>query len=174
MNKVNLQEILHPKMDILFVALNPPETSNMNGHYFSRNMSFWNLLFNAGLITQKVLLPISGDTEVFLNNKINYKKSVFGITDLVHDKVETKSRKVKPTRSNIERILSILKSKKVKILCLVHAEVGKAFEFVPTLNRDKKYGQIGKIDSTIVFEMPFHNASIAHKHLYYKSILNSL
>lgn len=172
MNEIKLIEILHSKMDILFVALNPPETSNRNGHYFSRNLSFWNLLFDAGLITQRVKSPLTGDDEVFRNNAINYKKSVYGITDLCHDIIETNSSKVKVNSERVKRILSLLQRHEVKILCLMHEKVGKAFDFVPTLDRSNKYGLIGNIENVRIFEMPFHNASVLYKKVYYKQLID--
>ena len=174
MNSVNLTEILHPKMDILFVALNPPETSNSNGHYFSRNLSFWNLLYDSGLIKQRVKSQLTGDDEVFRHNNINYKNSVWGITDLVGDVVQTNSRRVKITPSNVDRILKLIESHKVKNLCLIHSKVGRAFEFISTINRNRGYGLIGHIGDTHVYEMPFHNASISDKHLEYKKLLQAL
>jgi hypothetical protein len=54
MKKVNLREYIHPKMDILFVALNAPEISNSNAHWFSRNLNFWDILFEAGLTTRRI------------------------------------------------------------------------------------------------------------------------
>lgn len=114
-------------MDILFLALNPPDTSNNNGHYFSNNMSFWNLLFNAGLITKTVCSPLTGDDEVFRDNAINLKKSIYGVTDLCHDVIETKSKFVTVSDYRVSRILNMLNEKEVKNLCIVHAKVGKAF-----------------------------------------------
>jgi len=160
MKKVNLLEILHPKMDILFLALNPPETSNKNAHYFSNNMSFWNLLFSAGLITETVRSPLTGDDEVFRDKAINLKKSIYGVTDLCHDIVETNSNLVKVSESlRVERILNILREREVKNLCIVHGKVGKAFQSISTLDRRKKYGLIGKINKTNIYEMPFHTGT---------------
>ena len=171
---VNLSEILHPKMDILFVALNPPETSNSNGHYFSRNMSFWNLLYSSGLITQAVKSPLMGDNEVFRCNNINYKNSTWGITDLVYDVVQTKSSRVKTNPNQVYRILELLKSHEVKNMCFMHSKVGEAFECISNLNRDQRYGLIGHIEDTAVYEIPFHNASIPDKHIEYKKLLKAL
>lgn len=36
---VTLKEYVHPEMDILFLALNAPEVSNANAHWFSRNLN---------------------------------------------------------------------------------------------------------------------------------------
>ena len=65
--KVKLKEYIHPKMDILFLALNAPETSNKNEHWFSGSLSFWNVLFNAGLITQHLKIPKEGCNKKLLN-----------------------------------------------------------------------------------------------------------
>jgi hypothetical protein len=171
MNEINLTEILHSRMNILFVALNPPEKSNSNGHYFSGSLSFWNLLFNSGLITNRVKSPLTGDDEVFRNNIINFKSAVFGITDLCHDILETKSSKVKVSSERVERIVQLVSKSDVKNLCLIHGKVGRAFKYLPSLDRSSKYGLIGKLDKINVFEMPFHNASIPKKHLEYKKLL---
>ena len=173
MNKVKLKEILHPKMDILFVALNPPVNSNNNGHYFSNNLSFWNLLFNSKLITQPVISKLTGDEEVFRNNSINYNHAIYGITDLVHDVVETNSNKVKVEKLRIDRILKIIDTNKVKTLCLMHSSVGNAFQDVGLIIRSPNYGFVGKYKSTLIFEVPFHNASIGEKEQYYE-ILKSI
>jgi G:T/U-mismatch repair DNA glycosylase len=167
---VRLQEILHPKIDILFVALNPPDKSNKNGHYFSSSWSFWNLLLKSGLIIQSVKSPLSGDDEVFRENAINYKNLIYGITDLCYDIVQTQSSKVFVNEKRVQRILSLLQNHKVKNLCLMHSKVGKAFEIILTINRNQKYGLIGRINDTNVFEMPFHNASIKDKESYYKKL----
>ena len=108
MSKLNLKEILHPTMDILFVALNPPVNSNNNGHYFSNNLSFWNLLFDSKLIVKPIENKLTGDDEVFKKNSINYKKAVFGITDLAHDVVETNSNKIQVEKNRLERILKLV------------------------------------------------------------------
>jgi hypothetical protein len=160
MKKVNLIEIVHPKMDLLFLALNPPETSNHNAHYFSNNMSFWNLLLNAGLITKPVRSPLSGDDEVFRSNSINFRTSIFGVTDLCYDIVETNSKFVSITTiDRVSRILNMLQEHKIKNMCIVHSKVGKAFQSIPSLDRNKKYGLIGKIKDTNIYELPFHTGT---------------
>ena len=174
MSKVSLKEILHPEMDILFLALNPPVNSNSNGHYFSNNLSFWNLLFNSGLITQPVTSRLTGDEEVFRNNDINHKNSVYGITDLVHDVVETNSHKVRPDAARVRSILNILNIRKVSTLALMHSAVAKAFQIEGLIKRNPGYGIVGKYKSTVIYEVPFHNASIACKETYYKLLKNTL
>jgi len=168
MNTVNLIEIIHPKMDILFVALNPPVNSNNNGHYFSFNMSFWNLLYNSGLIEKPVRAKLTGDDEVFRNNTKNYKNTVFGITDLVHDKVETNSNKVRVEKERISRILDILQKNEVRVMCIMHSKVSYAFQDAGLIKRNPDYGLVGKYRDTLIYEVPFHNASIADKKRYYE------
>lgn len=169
MAKVNLQEILHPKMDVLFLALNPPVNSNNNGHYFSNNLSFWNVLYKSGLITQPVINKLSGDEEVFRKQNINYKKKVFGITDLVHDLVETNSNRVNVDTNRINRILEIINKRPTNILCLMHSKVSKAFQAVGLLQKPG-YGLVGKYKTTSIYNVPFHNASIGYKEQYYSGL----
>lgn len=166
-NELNLVEYIHPKMDILFVALNAPEVSNNNKHWFSRNFSFWNLLFSAGLITQQILDAKEGDISVFGSNSINYHRWIFGVTDLNRDMVQTNSNNVITNTGQVLRILDIIKTKKVKKLCLMHSKVAKEFQNNELIDRSKGYGIVGKICDTIVYEVPFHNASIPNKQKYY-------
>jgi G:T/U-mismatch repair DNA glycosylase len=173
MHSVNLKEILHARMDILFVALNPPDTSNRNGHYFSYNLSFWNLLRESGLITKKVKSKLTGDDEVFRDNKINFNQSIFGITDLVHDLVETKSSKVKTDVQRVHRILQVVNTRQVKLLCLMHSRVATAFQEAGLVKRGS-YGLVGKHRSTSIYEVPFHNASIYSKAKFYELLKESL
>ena len=170
---VNLQEIVHPKMNILFLALNPPVNSNNNGHYFSNNLSFWNLLNKSGLITQSVKSKITGD-EVFRKQGINHNRAIFGITDLVHDLVETKSNLVSVEKVRVKRILNILDNSSTKILCLMHSKVSNAFQDAGFIIRNRQYGQVGKYKSTLIYEVPFHNASIGEKEKYYSMLKEQL
>jgi len=174
MSKINLNEILHPKMDLLFVALNPPVNSNNNGHYFSNNLSFWNLLLNSRLITQPVKSKITGDDEVFRRNSINYNNAVYGITDLVHDLIETNSNKVQVEKSRVNRILNLLDTHDVKTMCLMHSKVANAFQDSGLIRRMPNYGMVGKYKSTIIYEVPFHNAPIGNKEKYYELLIDSV
>lgn len=171
MAKVKLQEILHPQMDILFVALNPPVNSNSNGHYFSNNLSFWNLLFNSELIVKQVKSKLTGDDEVFRQNTINYKNANYGITDLVHDVVETNSNKVKVERARVERILKMVDTHTIKKLCIMHSSVGIAFQKAGLIKRNPNYGLVGIYKNTLIYEVPFHNAPIDEKEKYYNKLL---
>ena len=107
MIQVNLSEILHTYMDILFVSLNPPEKSNEKGHYFSGSWSFWNLLLKSGLITKPVKSPLKGDEDVFRKNNINFKQAIFGITDLCPEIVQTQSKSIQIKANQVQRILNI-------------------------------------------------------------------
>ena len=174
MSKVNLIEILHPKIDILFLALNPPVNSNNNGHYFSNNLSFWNLLFNSELINNPVKSKLTGDEEVFHNNTLNYKNAIYGITDLVHDVVETNSNKVQVEKARVTRILNILDNNRVKVLCIMHSSVGIAFHDSGLIRRNREYRIVGKYQNTLIYEVPFHNASIRGKEKYYKLLKETI
>lgn len=173
MAQFNLIEIVQPKMDILFVALNPPVGSNHNGHYFSNNLSFWNLLYQSGLITKRVKSKLTGDDEVFRSNSINYKNAVYGIIDLVHDVIETNSNKVKVDDQRISRILEMLDKNEVGVMCLMHSKVAKAFQAAGIIVRSDKYGMVGKYKNTLIYEVPFHNASIGGKERYYELLKNT-
>jgi G:T/U-mismatch repair DNA glycosylase len=161
-------------MDILFVALNPPVDSNEKGHYFSHNLSFWNLLYDCGLITQRVENKLTGDEEVFRSNGINYRKSVYGVTDLVHDIVETNSNKVKTDKSRVDRILKIIDDREVKLVCLMHSAVGIAFEQEKLIVRQKEYGTVGLYNGVSIYEVPFHSAFIGDKVKYYRQLKEKL
>lgn len=173
-NKVNLSEYIHPKMDILFVALNAPENSNRNAHWFTNNLSFWNLLFRSGIITQQITNKLEGDVKVFGDNKINYKNWSIGVTDLNRRVVETNSKNVEIRPSDVSRIMQIVKANEVSRLCLMHSDVGAAFRDYSSEIRFNKnrYGKIGYWNNTEIFEVPFHNASIPNKEDYYKMLIS--
>jgi G:T/U-mismatch repair DNA glycosylase len=167
---IRLKEILHPRLDILFLALNPPSTSNANAHYFSNNLSFWNLLYEAGLIHQRVRSKYSGDEEVFRSQSINYKNLYYGVTDLVHDVVETNSSKVWVDAPRVNRIVKLLESRPTKILCLMHRKVSQAFSITNMIQNGKEYGCVGRYKNTSIYEVPFHNASVPDKVQYYAQL----
>ncbi len=172
-NKVNLSEYIHPKMDILFVALNAPENSNRNAHWFTNNLSFWNLLFRSGIIKKEITNKLDGDVTVFGTNKINHKNWIIGVTDLNRRTVETASKNVEVKPSDVWRILEILKKNDVSRLCLMHSNVGAAFrEYASEVRFNKnRYGKIGLWNTTEIFEVPFHNASIPDKEKYYSMLI---
>lgn len=178
MDSVNLSECIYKEMDIFFVALNAPVKSNNNKHWFSGSLSFWNLLFRSGLIKEQILNPLIGDVKVFKEHSINYNNWVYGITDLDRETVETNSSNVKTDKTQVARIISILKKRKVKKLCLVHSKVAEEFESQGYITRNYKagknvYGKVGKYNGTEIFEVPFHNASIPNKELYYNQLIDT-
>ena len=170
--KVNLVEYIHPKMDILFVALNAPEISNLNGHWLSRNLSFWNLLFDAKLITRPIFDKLTADEIVFGSQEINSNNWVFGVTDLNREIVQTNSFGVQTDYDQIKRILNILDTNEVKKMCLMHSKVIDAFENHKIIKRNVDYGLVGNYSTTKIYKAPFHNASIPNKYTYYKKLLN--
>lgn len=169
---VNLKEYIHPKMDILFLALNAPEVSNANAHWFSRNLSFWNLLYQSGLINQPISDPKEGDETVFGSNEMNLEGKVFGVTDLNNEIVQTDSRGVNVEERHLKRILDILRHNKVEKLCLMHSTVGSVFRTSGHLEKTtgNRYGLIGYINQTEVYEVPFHNAPVANKEQFYRHL----
>ena len=173
-NKVNLSEYIHPKMDILFVALNAPENSNRNAHWFTNNLSFWNLLYRSGIITQPIHNKLEGDVKVFGGNKINFKNWSIGVTDLNRRIVETDSKNVEVRPSDVTRIIQILKTNQVSKLCLMHSNVRTAFrEYASEIKFNKnRYGKIAQWNAMEIFEVPFHNASIPDKEKYYSMLIN--
>lgn len=161
-------------MDLLFVALNAPENSNANAHWFSNNLSFWNLLYRSGIIMKPIKNKLKGDITVFGDNSINYKNWNIGVTDLNRKDVETNSSNVKVTASDVERILSILDNNKVSRVCLMHKKVGEAFRtYSPNfISSQNKYGEIGEYKNTSIFEVPFHSGnSIPNKEKYYSLLI---
>ncbi|MBK7888415.1 MAG: hypothetical protein IPJ86_14395 [Bacteroidetes bacterium] len=178
MSKVNLKEYIHPKMDLLFVALNAPEVSNANAHWFSYNLSFWNLLYRAGLITQTISNPMEGDIKVFGSTEINYENWIFGVTDLNREVVATKSNQVITDINQVERILSIIKNNSVNRVCLMHFIVAEEFEKHGTIvrncqDRENEFGIVGEYKSTVIYEVPFHSGnSIPNKEIYYSKLIS--
>ena len=177
-SKVNLIEYVHPNMDLLFVALNAPEVSNANAHWFSYNLSFWNLLFRAGLIRRTISDPKEGDVTVFGSSEINHKNWIIGVTDLNREVVATKSNQVKTDNTQVKRILSIIETNAVKRVCLMHSRVAEEFERNGIIVRNKKvgvneFGIVGKYKSTVIYEVPFHSGnSIPDKKIYYSKLIS--
>ncbi len=174
--QVNLSEYIHDEMDLFFVALNAPEESNNNGHWFSRNLSFWNVLFDAGIITEQITDALKGDLKVFGSNAINYNKWIIGVTDLNRDVVQTNSNAVLTSIEQVQRIFEILDAKKVKRLVLMHSKVASEFEEANLIKRNFEnganvYGKVGQYKDTEVFQVPFHNASIPNKEAFYRLLI---
>jgi hypothetical protein len=174
--KSNLNSFIHNKMDVLFLALNPPIISNNNGHYFSRVKTFWDILSESGLIEHSNFHLNQADEIIFGENYLNYKKKIFGITDLVHHKVETKSSKVKPTVEDFKRIINIIDTLEINTLVLMHSSVIKCFEKHNIIEQTSDYGFVGNYKKTKIYKVPFPTGSSLPKDFIveqYSKILNS-
>lgn len=174
-----LKTFLKDNMAILFVPLNPPKISNSKGHYFSRVSTFWDILYDSGIIVEKIHDLIKADEQVFGDNRINYNKLTYGICDLVSI-VETDSTKVKPQSKDFDNILAIIKMYKPQIICLMHSKVRKAFIKGNLIPDNSGYGKVGEYRGSIIFSVPFPTGSSYSKEeitKYYKelrSLLDSL
>jgi mismatch-specific thymine-DNA glycosylase len=122
MKKSKLIPFLRPNLDILFIGLNPANGSSEKGHYFSVNQSFWNQLFDAGLLRYPVNKNVADDL-VFGYTDYNFKNWNFGITDLVTTIAESDSSKIKPSFQNTENLVLELKKYKPKTAVILHSKV---------------------------------------------------
>ncbi len=122
MQKSTLVPFLRRDLDILFVGLNPAKGSSDKGHYFSVNQAFWNQLFSAGLITKQFSKEIA-DEYIFGDNQYNYNKWNYGITDLVTEVAESNSSKIRPTVSDVLRLLDVIRLNQPKTVVLLHGKV---------------------------------------------------
>lgn len=148
---------IREELDILFVGLNPANTSSKKGHYFSTNPAFWNQLYMAGLITEPVNMNTADDI-VFGSSDINYKKCQYGVTDLVNYLAESNSSKVRPTIKNCIELEQNILEYKPKIVILMHSKVIKYFVKNYKGKYKVEYGCLGKlIDgcNTIFYNVPF-------------------
>lgn len=145
-------------LDILFVGLNPANTSSRKGHYFSTNSAFWNQLYDAGLITSRVNKDVADD-KVFGSSSINANHWEFGITDLVNGLAESNSSTVKPTEKNCSDLLETIKEYKPKVVVLLHSKVVKYFvERYMEKKEGVEYGNLGELVDgcdTLFFYVPF-------------------
>lgn len=158
-----INPFIRQNLDILFVGLNPANTSSEKGHYFSTNPAFWNQLYEAGLITMPVNMDVADD-RVFGSSEINYNKWEYGVTDLINYLVESDSSKVKPTMEHCKNLEQSIIRYKPKVVVLLHSKVVKSF-VKKHIGRDNvQYGNLGKlIDGcdTIFYNVPFpHGNSI--------------
>ncbi len=135
-----LKPILHDKTDILFIPLNPGEESSRLGHYFAANDVFWKSIQIAGFFKSgiclseytngkgkkdyKVLIDDNyADEVVFRTNKKNYNSFFFGVHDLAHDIVDSKSTNVKVTSQHINHMRNQLKKLNPKFAIIMSREV---------------------------------------------------
>lgn len=177
-----LYPFVRKNLDILFVGLNPANTSSNKGHYFSTNCAFWNQLYESGLIT----FPIdknSADEKVFGSTGINTNQWEYGMTDLVNFLAESKSSSVKPTDEDCKKLMKTIKEYKPRIVVLLHSKVityfAKRYMCKKTIKRGE-YGNLGRLINncdSIFFSVPFpHGNSIPNgkKVELYKQIKNTL
>lgn len=134
---------LRPNLDLLFVALNPPNQSNSNGHFFSGKQSlFYKQLYQSGLIITVVDKSVADDL-VFGSNRINYKGMQFGVVDLIPQLVETNSRKVKFTKDDVHQLIDKIRENEPRIVCIIHSKVKNEIEKL--LNKKLDYGYCGRV-----------------------------
>jgi len=142
---VNLRSFLRPHLDVLFVALNPPEQSNSNGHYFSGAGSrFFLLLHESGLIVRAVT-KTHADEIVFGSTSVNHSGMEFGVVDLVPDVVQTDSGKVRPTKEHVDALLMNIRHFGPRIVCIIHAKVRDALVKHGGLAGPLNYGVCGAV-----------------------------
>ena len=135
----NLKPFIRYNLDVLFVGLNPPRQSNSNGHYFSGKQSrFFHLLYKSGLITIDIEKS-TADQKIFGDTVFNFNGKNYGVVDLVPDKVETNSGKVKPTSEHLSNLIDKITKYTPMIICVIHSKVRDAF------NKSKDPRIIGKL-----------------------------
>ena len=145
MEKSNLVPLIRQNLQILFVDLNPAKGSSDNRHYFFVNQAFWNQLYDAGLITEKVDKLVADET-VFGSNEINYCGWEYGITDLITEVAESESRKIKPSVDDCRRLKKQIQKFQPKVAILIHGKVTKTFlPYIGGSALPANYGPIGKV-----------------------------
>lgn len=153
---------IRANLDILFVGLNPAETSSKKGHYFSTRSDFWNQLYEAGLITESINKN-EADEKVFRSSEINYNGWQYGITDLVNFLAKSDSSQVKPTEEDCKKLLQNIRKYKPKVVILLHSKVIKHFVKKHLENKDAQRGCLGKLVdgcNTVFYYVPFPHSSI--------------
>jgi len=166
MKKSNLVPFVRENLDILFVGLNPADKSSDNGHYFSVKSSFWNQLFEAGLITKPVDKLIA-DKVIFGSSTQNFKYWNYGITDLVSEIAESNSRKVKVTLKECNRTIQLIKDVKPLTVVLLHSKVTESLsKYISSAFKvGANAGFLGKLlpeSDTVFFNIAFpHGNSIS-------------
>jgi G:T/U-mismatch repair DNA glycosylase len=145
MNDLRLKPFLRPDLDVLFVALNPAEQSNANGHYFSGDASrFFHLLHLSGLITCPVS-KATADEVVFGSTRVNFDGCEFGVVDLVEDVVQTQSEKVHPMRGHVATLVARTRAFSPRYVCIIHGKVRKVLNEHGGLERPVVYGMNGAL-----------------------------
>ena len=143
MTETRLKPFLRCPLDVLFIALNPPQQSNLNGHYFSGGRSrFFKLLASSGLITREIP-QARADEIVFGTTEINYAGSSFGVVDLVDDLVETESARVRVTPSHVNRLINRVLEIRPRFACVIHSKVRDSLKRYGSVTL--KYGWCGSV-----------------------------
>jgi len=142
--EARLKRYVRKDLDVLFVALNPPEQSNSNKHYFSGKQSrFFKLLGVSGIITHEIPKACA-DEKVFGTTEINYRGASFGVVDLV-DVVETRSGKVRVAAADVVSLVSQIRSLAPRFACVIHSRVLKALNTDGGLVHPLNYGLCGPV-----------------------------
>jgi hypothetical protein len=145
MTGTQLEPFLPRPLDVLFIALNPPQQSHSNGHYFlGEGSRFFKLLAASGLITREIPQALADDV-VFGGTEINYAKSSFGVIDLVDDLVETNSARVQVTPRHVHRLKEQILDIQPRFACVIHSKVRDGLNRHGGLSRRLKYGWCGAI-----------------------------
>ncbi len=155
---MGLPDFIYNEMDILFVGIGASLHSKNNGHWFATNLKFWDILYRTGLITEKINDKLKGDVSVFGSTHINYKNWRIGLTNLKQN-------------LDVYPLMDIIENNKISKVCIIHAQVGKAFRSVMPFNSER-YGHIGNIKKTKIYEVPSHASAVANKDSYYKTLLD--
>ena len=134
---------LRTGLDLLFIALNPPVQSNMNGHYFSgKGSTFFKQLYESRLIRENIDRE-NADELVFGGTKYNYKNWNFGVIDLLPRIEETDSTKIRVKKEHVDLLFSRIVTYKPKYVCIIHSKVMKAIKEYAGI--DLSYGLNGKV-----------------------------
>jgi len=140
-----LKPYIRDRLDVLFVALNPPAQSSSNGHWFSGKSSrFFHLLHQSDLIIEPVKKE-EADEIVFGSTTFNYKGFEFGVIDLVHDLIETNSNRVRPTKEHVDSLLGQIRKCNPRFVCVIHSKVRSALQRHGRLEAELKYGECGAV-----------------------------
>lgn len=152
-----LYPFLRNNLDVLFVGLNPANTSSRKGHYFSTNPAFWNQLYDAELITKRVNMN-EADDKVFGSCDINYNHWEYGVTDLVNFLAQSNSSEVKPTIQNCIELYETVKKYEPKTVVILHSKVAKFFLKRYLHISNVEYGCLGKLINdcnSVFYNIPF-------------------
>ena len=145
MSQMKLRPFIRPRLDVLFVALNPSEQSNDRGHYFSGKQSrFFKLLGLSGLTVEEVDRTVADDI-VFGGNALNYKGADFGVTDLVDDLVKTDSSDVVVERRHVDQLLARIRGFEPRFICVIHSKVRDELNRSGDLAASLEYGFCGQL-----------------------------